>query len=696
MAVSGVSGDAPGLPMPGSASAADVARRNAAWAILAVSTACWVTVMMVGLPRFPLELLPWMPVYGASVAVTAVILLRVPGHPLALWLAIGSLITARDVLLPVLEVQLAASAPAASIALLTLLLQCVGAVPLIGIAHVLGLFPDGAVHHRYEAVALRLTWLILLLPVVLLVSSPTVVTPLGLGGDALIANPFRVPLLPLDPLVVTAVLDVSGVGVVLLGAVLLALRYRSADERERRPMRWLLAPVALLPIAVVAQLLLAGEADVIVSLCWAAVIVCFMVAPAVGILHPSGLRADRVVRRSIVYGALWTSITLVYVIVAATAGAAAGTLLPVGWAVAVALIAAVAFQPLRTRLEALADRWVFGAKTDASQLVVGLGESLSGTPDLDTLLPRMRATLEAGMSLRWVRIRLVPRGDESGPQDLDQQAVLTVPIEVDGERIGLIECGPKVSGALTPADAAILRTFARQAGVAVRSLRQKEELEHQASLLRSSRARIVHAQEQERRRIERNIHDGMQQDLTALIGRAGQARQQLERDPTAAGDEVAAMQEGLRRVLEDLRALAQGIHPSVLSDRGLLVAIEALAGRHPLPVTIRADASLRALRLPDELEGAAYFTIAEAFANTLKHGGADRLDVELREEADRLVVRVADDGHGFDAEAAEATGLTNLRDRVAAVGGSLRVDSSPRAGTIVTAQLPLPGGRRRP
>jgi signal transduction histidine kinase len=270
-----------------------------------------------------------------------------------------------------------------------------------------------------------------------------------------------------------------------------------------------------------------------------------------------------------------------------------------------------------------------------------------------------------------------------------------VPIEVDGERIGLIECGPKLSGYLTPADTAILETFARQAGMAVRNVRLKEELEHQAALLRTSRARIVHAQEQERRRIERNIHDGVQQDLTALIGLAGQVRQEYEHNPTAAGDDITAMQDGLRRVLADLRDFAQGIHPSVLSDRGLLVAIEALAGRHPVPVTIRADASLRGLRLPDEVEGAAYFTIAEALANALKHSRADRLDVELRENGDGLLVGVSDDGAGFDAAGAPGSGLANLRDRVAAVGGALRVDTSPGEGTTVLAEFPLPRDRPR-
>ncbi|MFE5672020.1 hypothetical protein ACFQ58_10485 [Agromyces sp. NPDC056523] len=162
--MSEVSGDRPDLPLRGGASVTDAVRRSAAWAILGVSAACALIVMVVGLPRYPLELLPWMLVYGAAVGVTAVILIRVPWHPLAVWLAIGSLISARDVLLPVLELQLASDAPAAPIALLVVLLQWVSVLPVIGVAHVLGLFPDGEVHHRYEGVALRLTWLILVFP----------------------------------------------------------------------------------------------------------------------------------------------------------------------------------------------------------------------------------------------------------------------------------------------------------------------------------------------------------------------------------------------------------------------------------------------------------------------------------------------------------------------------------------------------
>jgi signal transduction histidine kinase len=695
MAMSATSRNTPRLPARGGVGAAAVSRRNAAWAILGVSTVCWLVVMVVALPRYPLYLLPWMLVYGASVAVTSIILIRVPLHPLALWLAIGSLISAHDAVLWLLEMQLASNATAGSIALVNLALQWISLLPAVGVAYVLGLFPDGRVHRRYELASLRSTWLVFVIPVVLLVCSPTVLTPLSTGDGAPIPNPFKVPFVNLDVQIVSALIDISALAVPLVGAVLLVLRYRSADTLTRRPMRWLLVPVALLPIPLIAQTLLTGEADVIVSLCGAAVVVCFMIAPAVGILQPSGLNVDRVIRRSIVYGLLWSSIALVYAIVAATAGAAAGTLLPVGWAVAIALLVAIVFQPVRTRLEGLADRWVFGTKTDATQLVVGLGDSLAGTFDLDALLPRIRATLESGMGLRWARVQLLTSGDAETPGP-GEPPELTVPMEVGGERIGFIECGPKVSGHLTSAETAILETFARQVGMAVRNVRLKEELEHQAALLRTSRARIVHAQEQERRRIERNIHDGVQQDLTSLIGLAGHARQEFERDPDAVGDDIVAMQEGLRRVLADLREFAQGIHPSVLSNRGLLVAVETLAGRHPVPVAIRADASLRALRLPDELEGAAYFTIAEGLANALKHSRAARLDVELGQNGDRLVVRVSDDGTGFDAEAARGTGLANLRDRVAAVGGALRIDTAPGTGTTVIAEFPLPAESHRP
>ncbi|MFT4137105.1 histidine kinase [Microbacterium sp.] len=697
MTTSALPGEAPGLGLRGTARPRDAVRLASTWGLLGVSALCWIVVCVVAVPADPWHIGPWMAMYVVTITVAAVVLARRPRHPLAPWLALGTVVAVFELVTYVLRAELAAGAPGATVALWNLAQQCGYLIPAIASAHVLGLFADGVVRRRYERVALRLTWLALLLPVVLLLGSSTVVLPFYVRADAPVANPWGGAFGSIDPRLGGALLETSGPLVACVGAVLLVLRYRRADARMRRPMRWLLLPVTLMPIPLVFQAIPADE--VLITLAWSVVVIGFTLAMGLGVLQPDGLNADHVIRGSVIYGLLWTLIAVVFVVVASTAGTAAGALLPVGWAATIALVIAVVVQPVRARLEKLADRWVFGARTDPTQLVVGLGDSLAATDDLDALLPRMRATLEDGMGLRWARVRLLRNdgGLDAADQDSldaddDRQPALVVPIEVEGERVGMLECGPKTSGHLSSADVAIIETFARQAGMAVRNVRLTRELADQAELLRASRARLVRAQEQERRRIERNIHDGVQQDLTALIGLVGHARQEY---PGPVGEELEQTQEGLRRVLADLRDLAQGIHPALLTDRGLLAAVEALAGRHPVSTTVRADPELRSTALPDDVEGAAYFTIAEALANTLKHGSARRIEVALQVDGDVLTVCARDDGAGFEPDAAPGSGLANLRERVAAVGGRFDVASRRGGGTTITAAFPLTAERGR-
>lgn len=695
MTTSALPGDAPGLRLRGGLRSGASLRLGASWGVVGLSTACWVAVIVVASPPDPWRLAPWMVTYAVTIAVAAVVLARRPHHPLASWLALGTLVVVHELAIWSLRGSLVADASGATTALWNLLQESFYLIPALAMAHILALFADGIVRHPYERLVLRLTWLVLLWPVVLLVGSGTVVVPFYVDGGP-VTNPFGGALFSIDPAIGGLLQEILGPAVVLVGAVLLVIRYRRADARARRPVRWLLVPVALMAVPLVSQSVLWEAADIFVSLAWGVVVVSFALAIGLGLLQPAGLNADRVVRGTVLYGLLWTVIALVFVVIAATVGTAAGTLLPIGWAVAVAMVAAVAFQPVRTQLERLADRWVFGARTDSAQLVVGLGESLAGTYDLDALLPRIRATLEDGMGLRWARVRLLRGDDESDAPQGEQPPAFVVDIEVEGERVGIIECGQKTSGHLSAEDVAIIETFARQAGMAVRNVRLKEELAAQAELLRASRARLVSAQEQERRRIERNIHDGVQQDLVALIGLVGHTRQELERGSEAVAQELTRTQEGLRRVLADVRDLAQGIHPAVLSDRGLLSAVETLAGRHPVLVEVRADPALRGRRMSDDIEGAAYFTVAEALANTLKHGSAQRIEVDLRLQPDAICVTARDDGVGFDAERTAGRGLADLRERVAAVGGRLTVASRPGGGTTVAAEFPLVPERGRP
>jgi len=195
---------------------------------------------------------------------------------------------------------------------------------------------------------------------------------------------------------------------------------------------------------------------------------------------------------------------------------------------------------------------------------------------------------------------------------------------------------------------------------------------------------VVDAALEERRRIERDLHDGAQQRLVALAMDLGLAREKLATDPEAGRALVAEAHEEAKRAIREIRDLVRGIHPAVLTDRGLDPAISALAGRCPVPVTV--DVALDR-RLPEAVESAAYFVVAEALTNVAKHSGAGQARVGVRCAHDQLTVEVVDDGVG-GADPAAGAGLTGLVERVAALDGRLTVESPTGGPTRVRAELP--------
>ena len=225
-------------------------------------------------------------------------------------------------------------------------------------------------------------------------------------------------------------------------------------------------------------------------------------------------------------------------------------------------------------------------------------------------------------------------------------------------------------------------TERREAEVA---LRRREVAEARTAELRASRARIVEAADAARRKIERDLHDGAQQRLVTLALDVRVARSRIERDPDSAGPFLERLGEELREASAELRELARGIHPAVLTERGLAPAIETLASRAPVPVEVVA---LPAERLPAIAEATAYFTVSEALTNVAKYANASHATVRLANDDEELVVEVQDDGVG-GAEASTGSGLSGLADRVGACDGSLGVTSPPGEGTLVRAVLPL-------
>jgi signal transduction histidine kinase len=233
-----------------------------------------------------------------------------------------------------------------------------------------------------------------------------------------------------------------------------------------------------------------------------------------------------------------------------------------------------------------------------------------------------------------------------------------------------------------------VRAVGGAAALALENERLEAELRANVQELRASRARIVESADAARRRIERDLHDGAQQQLVALAVVLQTARLQLDRDPERARGLLDDATHELEAALRDLRELARGTHPAVLSDRGLGSALEAAADRAPLPVEVTAAPDER---LPSAVEAAAYFVVAEALTNAARYAHASHALVAVTRERDRVVVRINDDGIG-GADPAGGSGLRGLGDRVAALDGSLDVESPPGGGTTVHAVIPLPPG----
>jgi signal transduction histidine kinase len=649
-------------------------RRRFADVVLATGAVC-VIVSTPVLWRYgdPVDDLPWLVAMAVLIAAATYTWRKLRDDRAAWWFALGAgaagMLQGVDTLL---AVALDRDADASVLAWLALAYH-VGLVFTGGsMAHLFGLFPDGSPQTGYERASLRGVWVLFVFPPVVLLALPTIQFP-SYYAIGTVVNPYAVRGLAglgeAAAVVTTMSQAAFGAGVVILG-----LRYRRASAQTRRRIRWLLVPALVTLFAILLDVVVHAPGTVLVLL-YISSMLLVPVTIAVALLRPSLLDVDLVLRKSLVYGLLWLAIAAVYVGAAASLGVAAGQHFSVGMAITLTVVATLVFQPARRWLEVLADRWVFGARTDPTRLVARLGAALEETVELERLLPRMAATLEEGLGLRWARVRLQPLSPAAGGE-----TVLQVPIVLGDEHLGVVECGPKFAGPLTADDEAVVTTLARQAALAVRNVRLTAELEH-------SRVRLVRAQDAERRRIERNIHDGVQQDLVALIANAGYARAEIRRDPVAGEVAVAELQDGLQRVNTDLRELAHGIHPSVLGDRGLLEAVEALATRSSVPVAVWADPALRGERFAQEIEGASYFTVAEALANVSKHAAATCAEVRLARSDDALHIAVHDDGEGFNLATAVGEGLTNLAERLTALGGRLDVDSTPGQGTTVTAQL---------
>jgi signal transduction histidine kinase len=646
---------------------------------------------------------------GPFYAVGLVWVLRRPGQRVAVWLlACGTAflvdVCVGDALLPLLH-----GMSYAWVAWLIGAWASNGsAVAGIGL---IGLFPTGMPQRTAERWVLRIaTAAAVLLPVLFLLTNPTAPRdtfpgPVGPG----VTSPLFLPALrPVGPAV--AGLYYSFAAWTVLAVIMLYLRYRRSLQDDRRRIRWLLAGAlgglvsAAAIFAVALSLSASFFALAVIQVLWVMLLV-FVLGSLIAATSQDGLLGiDRSARRSLVYRTLWVMIAVAYVAAAAALGLLASHYLPVGPAVLLAVGATLLFQPAQRRLERLADRWVFGARLDGYAVLTRFGSMLETSPGPADLLPRLAVAIRDGLGLQWARVRLdvaasaeMPTAGAAGiAMDDPAEPALIVPLAHAGSVLGRIECGERRDGPLLDEDRRLLADLAGHAATAARNLHLTAELSDRLDLIRrqaaeltASRARVAQTQDAERQRIQRDLHDGIQQDVVALTAKLALARERLRRGDQRADEPLAELQRDLGDLLVHLREFAHAIHPPVLADQGLLEAIEAQAARLPLEVVIEADPALRGVRYPQHIETTTWFVVSEALTNAVKHARAARVQVALAQPNGSLAVEIRDDGCGFDSATVRGLGLASLADRISIVHGDLRIDSALGQGTTLRAEIPL-------
>lgn len=508
--------------------------------------------------------------------------------------------------------------------------------------------------------------------------------------------------------------------VVVLSAASLVVRFRRARGDEREQIKWLAYAGLLLTVWIILSTI--GEATgtqaLIDSFGMSALnFVAFLALPvAVGIalLRYRLYDVDLVIRKTVVVALLAAFITLVYVAVvvglgAAVLGASSSGPLPIVAAVVIAL----AFQPVRARANRLANRLVLGERATPYEVLSAFSERLSGAYATEDLLPRMARILGEGTGAQraevWLRVDRELRPAAAWPANGDASAH-PVPLEGgelpqlggsralavrhEGELLGAIAVTKPPSEPLSHEEEQLLEHLAAQAGLVLRNARLTEELRARLVELQASRQRIVAAQDNERRRLERNLHDGAQQQLVALAVKQRLAENLVAREPGTAAGLLSELQRDTTAALENLRDLARGIYPPLLADKGLAAALGSQASKAAVATSVEPDGIGR---YPQEAEAAVYFCCLEAMQNVAKYAAASRVVVSLGEENGALVFSVADDGRGFDtATAAKGAGMQNMSDRLAALGGALEVRSEPGDGTTVVGRIPIRDGEARP
>lgn len=517
-----------------------------------------------------------------------------------------------------------------------------------------------------------------------------------------------------------------GVLTPMVGVGSQAYRYRrSADPTERQQARllfWALSPALLVGLfAVLVAISNSGEADfegrslvVLPTSIFRVFQPVFSIIPIalfIGILRYRLWDIDKVISRTLVYSVLAGFVSAVYVGVVVGIGALFGEAQTenLGLSIVATGIIAVAFQPVKERVQKFANRLVYGKRATPYEVLSEFSERMAETPATDVLLSRMARILAEGTAARradvWLKVGSELRPASSWPSDLDAPEPLViegteipwianvtsaVAVRHQGELFGALSVTKPANESLTPTEEKLLADLGRQAGLVLRNVQLTADLLARLAELRASRQRLIAAQDETRRRLERNLHDGAQQQLVALkvgLSLAEGMAEDLGPEGESLLDMLGSLKAQMGDALENLRDLARGIYPPLLAAEGLPAALASQARKAAVAVDVQArDIG----RYDQDAEAAVYFCVLEALQNISKYAEAHSVVIRLHEVDGRLSFEVKDDGKGFDvATTPTGAGCHNMSDRLEALDGHLEIHSAPGEGTSILGALPV-------
>lgn len=507
------------------------------------------------------------------------------------------------------------------------------------------------------------------------------------AAAAPVPNPWFSPMSGRAAEVLGPVLDRAWWIAVVVAAAGMLSRFRGSAGARRAQLLWFSGAVVI------------GVAALLTFQRGVVLVVLLPVASAIAIARHRLYDIEIVATRAVVYGGLAAVAAGIYVAIVVGIGSVAGRSSSDLRLIFVATVAtAVVFQPLHRSLLGAARRLVYGARSSPYEAMSDLATRVGAAMTATEVLPAMSNAIAAALPVEAVEVRAwLPNGGAASASWPSQP-----PPGADGTHRFPIHHGGQESGELlvrlsggadpSPAERRLLQDLAAHAGPALRTVvlageldARLHELTERSEQLRSSRARLVAAEDEARRSIERDIHDGAQQQLLALAVELGRAERLVERDPSAAAALLNGLQQRAAAMLTDLRSLASGTYPPVLSELGVGAALRSRMAELGAEVVVTDE--LRR-RLDQQVEAALYFSILEAVQNATKHSGARSITVSIRDEADDVTFIVRDDGSGFEEGSVPRRGLQNITDRIEVVGGAVRVSTGAGAGTTVSGRVP--------